>query len=426
MKNYLLSALVCSSLLAAAQQEPIIPSVYNYPATGFRKITAENPYVLEQQMVSGQWTNYQLFTFSIAPNIDRVGKVKTSQWQSNAWKDVQIMSDSFVLDGQNRIATAIEESSYDYSGFQYQSKSKYIFTYDNANNRITKVNIMNAVPATSNNYSNYWNITMYYNPDGSRSYDSTYYYSQHESYVQYYNYNLDGDMTSVFGFNAAGDTSSKMYITYAAPGKTQTTFTTYLDETSDEWETSNADTFTYDGAGLVSNYISWGNVFDGTNLTFGPITNESYHYTASNKLDEIILRSSTGGAWTNDSKITILYNQDDKPVLGYAYAPSGNGWSSTASLKYLFDVPTGIASVYGSTINASVYPNPAKDIITIDFENRSEKIKEIKLFDLNGKSVSPVLNVDQTIDVSGLTNGIYCLTIITDNGASVQKISVQH
>jgi len=426
MKNYLLSALVCSSLLAAAQQQPLIPTVYTTPTSGFRQLVAENPYVLEQQMTSGNWVNKQLFTYQNASNIDRVGVVKTSQWQSNAWKDVQIQKDSFILDGQNRITSAIEEVTYDYGpSYQYKSKSKYIYTYD-ANDVITKVIVQSASPATSNNFSNSYTVTLYYNPDGSRNYDSMYYYSQHESYLQRYAYNNDGSIAGVFGLNIAGDTTSKMYVTYSAPGQVYTDISSYLDESSDTWELQSADTFTYNAEGKISGYISWGILFDGTNIQFAPFSNDSYHYTTSGKLDEIIMRSNNNGTWENDSKITILYSPQDKPVLGNAYAASGAGWSSTPNLKYLFEVPTGIASVYGSTINASVYPNPAKDIVVIDLENRSEKIKEIKMFDLNGKSVSPVVNTDQTIDVSGLTNGIYSLTIITDTGASVQKISVQH
>jgi hypothetical protein len=429
MKNYLLSALVCSTLLASAQQS-LIPTVWDRPVTGFNQLVEENPYMLQQQMVSGQWANFQRFTHQIAPNVDHIGESITSQWQASAseWKNVQIQKDSFVLDGQNRISVAIEEVLYDYGQFTYQAKNKYQYTYD-ANNAITFINVMSAVPANSNNYTNSWTMSLFYNPDGSRNRDSMYYYSQQEVYVSSYNYNPDGSIASNFGFNEIGDTISKAYFSYYTPTRMRTNTSSYLDETSDTWETQNADSFTYDAEGNISGYISWGIFFDGTNTQFAAITNDSYHYSASGKLDEIITRTWNSGnnAWDDDSKTTILYNPQDKAVLGNIYASTGSGgWESTPTYRYLFDVPTGIANVYGSRINASVYPNPTKDIIIIKLENQSDEIKDIKLFDLKGKSISPVVNADHTIDLSSLNDGIYSLLVITENGASVQKISVQH
>jgi len=63
--------------------------------------------------------------------------------------------------------------------------------------------------------------------------------------------------------------------------------------------------------------------------------------------------------------------------------------------------------------NFSIYPNPAKNIITID--NKSKiKISKIKIINLLGKEIKEVFisnTNSQTIDISKLTKGIYLICL---------------
>lgn len=65
----------------------------------------------------------------------------------------------------------------------------------------------------------------------------------------------------------------------------------------------------------------------------------------------------------------------------------------------------------------NIYPNPAKDEITIDFEGLSLN-REIKIFDLNGKNMYSAYNNSSKLQISThhWKSGIYIIEINTENG----------
>jgi len=71
--------------------------------------------------------------------------------------------------------------------------------------------------------------------------------------------------------------------------------------------------------------------------------------------------------------------------------------------------------------NVNLFPNPSQNFITLQ---SPVKIKDIKIFDITGKSVSEVTNVnslDYSLDVSSLSNGFYNVQIIFENNQSINK-----
>ena len=68
--------------------------------------------------------------------------------------------------------------------------------------------------------------------------------------------------------------------------------------------------------------------------------------------------------------------------------------------------------------NLNVYPNPAKNELTI---NANEQIQTITIIDVTGKTVQSFVNPNNTINVSALNNGIYFLTVKTKNGISYTR-----
>lgn len=69
----------------------------------------------------------------------------------------------------------------------------------------------------------------------------------------------------------------------------------------------------------------------------------------------------------------------------------------------------------------AVYPNPVKDLITVDHK----AIEEISFTDLNGRVVSTLTyNIPDTvqIDVSGFSQGIYIMSVKTAYGITTKKV----
>jgi len=74
------------------------------------------------------------------------------------------------------------------------------------------------------------------------------------------------------------------------------------------------------------------------------------------------------------------------------------------------------------SINYSVYPNPAIDILTVEAEISSE-LTSINLYNILGKQIlnQPLNNGINTIDVSSLSSGVYFYSINVNNKAVETK-----
>ncbi len=67
-----------------------------------------------------------------------------------------------------------------------------------------------------------------------------------------------------------------------------------------------------------------------------------------------------------------------------------------------------------------MYPNPAKNSITVNCENSTE----INIYSIDGKLVlqKAVQNPVNELNISTLTDGIYMLKVVTDKGTVTRKL----
>ena len=70
--------------------------------------------------------------------------------------------------------------------------------------------------------------------------------------------------------------------------------------------------------------------------------------------------------------------------------------------------------------NFILYPNPAKETITIKV-NQDVAIGEVKIYNILGQLVQVNTNLNETIDVSGLKIGSYFIRIVSDKGTASAK-----
>ena len=73
-----------------------------------------------------------------------------------------------------------------------------------------------------------------------------------------------------------------------------------------------------------------------------------------------------------------------------------------------------------------VYPNPAKNQITIESSDKIDQNGTISIVNLIGKIVvsEPLISNKQTIKIENLKNGIYFVNIKTKEGTTTQKVIV--
>ncbi|MEZ4802820.1 MAG: FG-GAP-like repeat-containing protein [Gelidibacter sp.] len=75
------------------------------------------------------------------------------------------------------------------------------------------------------------------------------------------------------------------------------------------------------------------------------------------------------------------------------------------------------------TSNLSVYPNPAKDILTIK-SNQNINFKSIEILDVSGRvlqTINPDVLSEVNVDVSHLSSGNYVLKVTSESGTTVKK-----
>jgi hypothetical protein len=82
---------------------------------------------------------------------------------------------------------------------------------------------------------------------------------------------------------------------------------------------------------------------------------------------------------------------------------------------------TGIQDIEADNLN--VYPNPAKDQITI---NSSSLVKEVKILNSLGQVVlnQSIMSFNPTVNVSNISAGLYFIQITTEKGLSTKKINI--
>lgn len=105
------------------------------------------------------------------------------------------------------------------------------------------------------------------------------------------------------------------------------------------------------------------------------------------------------------SKTTELIHGDFEPVISN---DGGLYYSHKCPLTYkigaIRDPKTSVEAT--TTLNGSVYPNPASDFIQLEFD-MNIGISEIEIFDAYGKQVMSVIYNAENIDISKLTAGVY-------------------
>jgi len=89
----------------------------------------------------------------------------------------------------------------------------------------------------------------------------------------------------------------------------------------------------------------------------------------------------------------------------------------------------GVTPISENKISLSVYPNPANEMITVEFTDLKTQSIAISLMDVQGKIVKKVItqNSKEIIETTDLENGAYSV-VITENQKtlSIKKIVVQH
>ncbi len=173
----------------------------------------------------------------------------------------------------------------------------------------------------------------------------------------------------------------------------------------------------------------------GSAYTIAPRLQDSYDNNDGNAytLDALFSASLDGDQWSDtfDDVPDGVIELNNGGSVYFMVSPYFTGETGS----YLLDmtITKGTSSGtddYSAGGSLKVYPNPARDLLTISTKQFTGNIQQIEIVDAAGNHVlSP--SAEQVGDVvslhlGNLPNGLYGLRIYTDKGISTQKIIIQH
>lgn len=152
----------------------------------------------------------------------------------------------------------------------------------------------------------------------------------------------------------------------------------------------------------------------------------------SNSREFIVERSSDGRTYTAIGKLAAAGNTNRPSTYSYTDAEPVHGANYYRLKQVDLDEKTTLSGIVKIiTDNSGGFiagPNPARSIVTVYRQNNTEPVR-IELRDVNGKLIKQLsmasASVSATINVSGLSKGIYLLQLITSKGKQTEKVVVE-
>ncbi|MFN8287460.1 MAG: T9SS type A sorting domain-containing protein [Chitinophagales bacterium] len=346
-----------------------------------------------QSLNAGSWENTERFVYTYDANNNCLTQVY-QQWIVGAWKDKNRYT--YAYSG-NKIVHKVYETD-NGSGLENLTHTDYTF---DANGDNTEILLQNWVSGTWENSR--LNQIVY---DANHAY--TLYTEQvwvggawEDEHRFMFTYNADGYVLEKTGYNWNGSTWAEedRYL-YAYDANNHNTEFTYQSWLAGAWSNGYRYLFTYDASGNpdIDIYQVW-----------------------------------VTGAWENSTRTNYDYNAYGNLDYRLAEQADGNVWEIANQQFYyyeLYNAPSAIAEVK-SVFAFKAYPNPASNILNIDYTSQNNSETVVRIYDLTGREVMSVKHAADIgdnylkLDVSSLSAGMYVFEATQGTQQSRSRFSKQ-
>ena len=146
-------------------------------------------------------------------------------------------------------------------------------------------------------------------------------------------------------------------------------------------------------------------------------------YNNEGKLEWVASFTKQGNAWSNTDSMYFNHN-NNKIDTSYGYLGSTSGWNPTPTYRLIFDNTTVGLLNPDPTVEFTIYPNPATDLVQMEMDANTF-LKKVEITDLVGRVVAqPSTLTNNQLDVSGLKSGVYFVKIDTNKGIGLKKMII--
>jgi PKD repeat protein len=172
----------------------------------------------------------------------------------------------------------------------------------------------------------------------------------------------------------------------------------------------------------------------GTTVTFTATPTAAGAYTSAGNVVTFTNTSMGASAYSWD-----FGDQSSSSAATPSHAYVGNGvytvtltainGNCTDVISFDVTISVGVDELTGLS-NVAIYPNPASDVINIDFVNNQNQVVELTLVDQFGRIVSNLNEnntgfIHNTINVNNLTNGVYFLNFTVGGYTKSERVVIR-
>lgn len=343
-------------------------------------------YMLSQDWSGGEWEHqYRLIT-----SANTAGRMETLtlQYWNDSWQDGVQME--YAYDAESRVRELRLKVS---SGGPLQYALRMTRSY-NENGRVGRDMI---AIYTGGNWQDALRITYTYNADGNL----TERVSEIDAQVAWLGYHriqnsYDGNQNLTQRITQRGEMTGI--------------------QTS--WENIRKELMTYDGQGNMTEHVY--QAFRSQSWTDS--LRRTYQYNASNRQTHVLVETSSGGSWENDSqtqtlyengnaveeihqdwqgswinqeRITTTYDVQNRPVIMIIYDWLDPAWEEEEQYLFNYESQTGVENDGASTpadFQLSNYPNPFNPATTIRVELGGKETVTLTVLDVRGRLVRTLIH----------------------------------
>lgn len=243
-----------------------------------------------------------------------------------------------------------------------------------------------------------------------------------------HNYNTMGNDTLVLGYTwdtgtSVWNTSNKIIYSYDSNSDLTGLELWDWNSTTNSWVGTGKEDFGFNANKqlIVSEIYLW----DNTTSSWTGFSKFTISYYTTNHLEQFrITYTMSGGLWVENTEIESIYDGNNNLTIENTYNWNliTSSWNKIRISTYYYTfISTGDPSVNGQNMN--IYPNPVSDVLQINGLNSNTTCS---IIDINGKIVYKQNNIEKTIDVSSLKEGIYFLQITNRTGTTNYKFIKNH
>lgn len=195
------------------------------------------------------------------------------------------------------------------------------------------------------------------------------------------------------------------------------------------WDNYRRSITLYNSNGFINETILYIWAFDDTNFTW--VENLKYSFIYDN--NENLVENTSYifdwdiKTWVNNSQIIIDYYTDNLIKSSTRFYWEYNRWNEIEQFNYYYPGYTSI-DLFADAEIFSIYPNPAKEKLSISISEHFSDCTKIEIIDLKGRKVYETsYNFSKTlveINLPKVPNGIYLLRVVAANNTFSKKIII--